>query len=109
MNWYRIAQESKWKRQVGMVGDVKIFHVDGNYVRSDLEVEFCLGGHHYRWDFIPEDEIWIENLPSKFDMECNLLHETYERLQMKENGMGYEKAHSKASQKEKEFRQEYGK
>lgn len=109
MNWYRIAQEDKWKKQVGNVGEAKVFHVDGNYVRSNLEIEYCLGGHHYRYDFIPEDEIWVENLPSKFDMEANLFHETYERLQMKENGLDYEKAHEKASEKEKEYRGAKGK
>ena len=113
MNWYKTAQEkeneSRWKKVTGKAGDAKICHVDGNYVRSNLEIEYCLGGHHYRYDFIPEDEIWIENLPSKFDMDCNLLHEVYERLQMKKNGLGYEEAHEKASAKEKEYRETRGK
>jgi len=35
------------------------------------------------YDWIPEDEVWIEAVADGHDRECNLFHELYERTLMK--------------------------
>lgn len=104
-NWYKKAQEEAWKKYVSTYGDAKIFHVDGNYVRNNIEVEFTLGGHGFRYKFIPKDEIWIEKLENKADMDSNLIHEMIERSLMKDYGTPYEEAHNYAAQKEQKVRE----
>ena len=107
VNWYREAQiaenDSSWKVFWKSDGKFKIFKVDGNYIRNNIEVEFTLGGHHLRYKFVPDNEVWIENLSSEFDMESNLLHELTE-IGLMEKGMKYEDAHERAAETEKEHR-----
>lgn len=85
---------------------IKIFIVDGKRVREDYHMDFIAGGHYYRYNFIPEDEIWIDDAMNIDEIEPTILHEITERTLMKEKNMGYEKAHSIANQKELEIRKE---
>lgn len=53
-----------------------------------------IGGHHFVFDYIPENEIWVsdlDELPQK-----TALHEFVERKAMKDEGMTYADAHIKA-------------
>jgi len=108
MNWYKTAKDS-WKRFYKKVkvdsDEIKSFLVDGEYVRDELSIEFALGGHHYVYDFIPEDEIWLEPTEHTRDIEDNLAHECYERKLMKYDKLTYEEAHSKASTFERDKRE----
>ncbi len=94
-----------WKRLwVVLSSGVKVFLVDGDHVRNEIEVEYTLGGHHYVYEWIPEDEVWIEVVPDVHDRLCNLFHELYERTVMKEYGFNYDVAHQMASSMELEYR-----
>lgn len=84
--------------------DFKVFLIDGEFVRDELDINFCLGGHHYVYDFIPEEEIWVEEMKDERDTKDNMGHEIYERRLMKEDGLEYEKAHEKALVYEKSLR-----
>ncbi len=37
-----------------------VWIVDGNYIRTNVNEEFTNFGHHYRFDFIPYNELWID-------------------------------------------------
>lgn len=83
----------------------EVFVIDGEYVRTNHDVEFALGGHHYRYEFIPENEIWIEVVKSAYNsISYNLAHEIVERLLMKNEGKTYEEAHQIASDVERSLR-----
>ena len=80
--------------------DFRIYLVDAFVIRSSTEsedaVDFALGGHAYRYDFIPENEIWIEPVTHQEDQEYNTGHEILERGLQKSFRMCYNKAHEKA-------------
>lgn len=41
-------------------GDIAIWIVDGSYIRGHMDEEFTNFGQHYRFPYIPKDELWIE-------------------------------------------------
>jgi len=102
-----IDNKKTWKRYLFNIGGIKIFSVDGYYTRSNIYVDFVLGGHGYVYDFVPKDEIWIEQLENSKDMIFNLIHELYERYLMKKKDLSYEDAHEKAAKMEERLRHKY--
>ncbi len=92
---------------IGPGDNFKIYLVDGNKVRND-HIEFTMGGHGYVYDYVPKDEIWIdENLKSKpDDMEATIKHEVFEVHKMRDEGMDYETAHNLANDIEEIARHE---
>ncbi len=85
--------------------ELKIYLVDGEAVRRD-HIEFVSGGHGYVYDYIPKEEVWIDDnqkdKPS--DMEATITHELYEIKKMRENGLSYNEAHELANVVESEKR-----
>lgn len=84
---------------------LKVYLVDGNLVRKD-HIEFTMGGHGYIYDWIPKDEIWVdENLwEKKDDLNATIHHEILEVRKMRDEGMTYDEAHEFANEKEEEVR-----
>ena len=89
-------------------GGVKIYLVDGELVRDKICIDYTMGGHHYRYPFIPENEVWIDNEMDRDDIEATIKHEMHERTLMKGKNMGYDKAHSRSSNIEKNYRKKHG-
>ena len=69
--------------------------VDGTYVRDETDIEFTMGGHGYCYDYIPKDEIWIDDSMEDKDRHATIIHEFVERYVMKEFDLEYEDAHEK--------------
>lgn len=103
-----------WKRLVRTEKRFKIYAVDGDWVRRNLSVTFGHGGHGLVHEFIPHDEIWIDNhhfrgcgcvnvkpgmRVSKNYFESCVHHEIVEYGLMKK-GMDYWKAHQNALEAE---------
>lgn len=86
------------------VDGIEYIFVDGPFVRDNFHIDFVEGGHFYRYAFIPEDEIWIEDAMPRIDTIAVGLHETHERYLMKEKHWRYEDAHESASDVERKFR-----
>ena len=42
------------------VSGFKVFIVDGEYIRENMDEEFTNFGQHYRFKFIPKNELWID-------------------------------------------------
>ena len=82
---------------------VRVMVVDGAYLRSKIDVDIIGGGHHYVYNYIPEDEIWLENLAPS-EQRFILLHEVVERLIMKVRGWEYLESHATANFVEAMFR-----
>src|SRR5512136_1605671 len=41
-------------------GDYVVWIVDGEYIRGAIDEEFTNFGQHYRYPYIPEKELWID-------------------------------------------------
>ena len=78
--------------------------VDGAYVRDHIFVDYVEGGHYYRYGWIPENQIWLEDVMSVIDQVCTGVHEIHERYRMKYKGMTYDDAHDSACKIERTLR-----
>lgn len=86
--------------------DVTVMLVDGEEVRNKISVDFTMGGHGYVYDFVPKDEVWVEDLKSDFDKVATILHELIEKYLMKKYDMDYEPAHQIATKVEYQLRKQ---
>lgn len=83
------------KKLLGTAAEFKIWLVDGRYVRSKYDVEFTEGGHDLVYSYVPKNEIWLDDDLIAEERPYVLLHELYERLNMKQ-GLTYPASHNKA-------------
>ena len=98
------ASETKVpKSKVEDIGGLSVWIVDGNYIRTYVDEEFTNFGQHYRFNFIPENELWIdkEGVPNEY--EFLVAHLIEEHRLMKE-GKTYEEAIAQADLVERELR-----
>ena len=93
-----------WLEVQGVSDTLAYMLVDGAFIRRKVSNGYVEGGHFYRYGWIPEDQIWLEDIMSVIDQFCTGIHETHERYYMKWVGWPYEKAHSSAAAREQEVR-----
>jgi len=97
----------KWKKFVRKQKGFLVCGVNGEWLRTNIDVTFGDGGHGYVHEYIPLNEIWIDNChsdknvckslknikkASKEYFDSTVLHEIVEFKKMKK-GMIYWKAH----------------
>jgi hypothetical protein len=82
-----------WKK---LESGVTVWIVDGRLVRSVYDDDFTEGGHDYVYEFVPRDEVWIDNDLEEVERPYVLLHELHERNLMAK-GWTYSKAHEDSS------------
>lgn len=73
---------------------MQAFIVDGMWIRNNIWADFTAGGNASRYEtFIPENEIWLDvaNMP---EIDFNLIHETVEHIEMRDDSLDYPHAHS---------------
>lgn len=112
--------EGPWKTFVREQEGLRVFKVDGSWVRNNLSVVFGHGGHGFVHEFIPLDEIWVsanhyggsvfnscgcdisypEQPVSQAFFDSTALHEITERKEM-ERGVEYWPAHQTALEAER--------
>jgi len=90
--------EGKWKVFLRRQDHLRVYQVDGEWIRSNLSVIFGWGGHGYIHEFIPLGEIWVTDFNN---MEHTIKHEITE-YRLMQGGTSYETAHKKACEVEKE-------
>ena len=79
---------------------LSVWLVDGKLIRDSLpKTDYVGGGHFFKFQWIPEGEIWIEKDTPTGDVKYYMLHELCERAHMA-LGMEYEEAHARAARKE---------
>lgn len=82
-----------------------IYTVNGTYVRNKLFTDFTMGGHSYVYDFVPENEVWIDDCLNDIDREATIVHELKEARVMRDEKFDYVTAHDQfATPAEREFR-----
>lgn len=103
-----------WKTFVREQSGLKIYAVDGKWIRNNICFIFGHGGHGYVHEFIPLDEVWVDTHHRK-DCNCivnylnqpvsenyfnsTVIHEIEEFQHMK-TGMDFWQAHHLALEKE---------
>ncbi len=75
---------------------IKVWIVKGSLVRGYFFIDFTEGGHDLIYNFIPKNEVWIDDDLNPKERGFVILHEIHERNLMKE-GKSYESAHNSAS------------
>jgi hypothetical protein len=91
------------RKTLGKVDGRTVVLVDGRAVRSAFDLNFTLGGHGYRYHFIPRSEIWIDDAVVPAERPAILEHEAVE-VELMADGMAYDPAHAHASRAEVGFR-----
>lgn len=82
------------KRKVSDILGYRVYEVDGEWIRDNLDTTFGTGGHGLVHTFIPLDEVWID--PIKESSASLIFHEILECKFMLGEGMSYWDAHQKA-------------
>lgn len=96
------------KHYVGKYRGLKVFRVDGDFVRLKLDIDFVAGGSGARYAYIPANEIWIEQEAAPANATAIVKHEYTEYLAM-QSGLSYDKAHDVAAKVELRFRRKLAK
>ena len=86
------------------LGPIKVWIVDGSYVRKNIDEEFTNFAQHESLSCVPENEFWIDRSTSEKEYPFYVEHMLLEH-RLQKQGMTYEKAHEAACQKEEDERQ----
>lgn len=70
------VHERLWKK---LENGVSVWVVNGRLVRSVFDIDFTAGGHDHVYEFVPEDEVWIDDAITEKERGFVLLHELHER------------------------------
>ena len=90
------AHERLWKK---LENNLSVWIVNGRLVRSVFDIDFTEGGHDYVYEFVPQNEVWIDDALVEPERGYVLLHELHERNRMA-SGWPYHKAHAESSRLE---------
>jgi hypothetical protein len=94
-------------RRVARRGDLQVWIVDGAYIRGHLDEEFTNFGQHYRFRFIPECELWLDQEGDADEQSFFIDHLVVEHRLMAA-GMPYEQAIVEADKAERRERRRSG-
>jgi hypothetical protein len=89
----KAVHERLWKK---LENGVSVWIVNGRMVRSVFDIDYTEGGHDYVYEFVPENEVWIDDAIIQAERGYVLLHELHERNLMAK-GWPYSKAHLDSS------------
>jgi hypothetical protein len=92
----RDAHRQLWKQ---LENGVSVWIVDGRLVRSVFNLDFTAGGHDKVYEFVPRNEVWIDDDIVERERGYVLLHELHERNLMAA-GVPYSRAHADSSKVE---------
>jgi hypothetical protein len=92
----RDVHERLWKT---LESGVSVWIVNGRLVRSGFDIDFTAGGHDYVYEFVPQNEVWIDDAIEEQERGYVLVHELHERNRMA-GGWPYSKAHAESSRLE---------
>ncbi len=83
-------------------GDVRVYSVNGNYIRTEMSkehpsaIEWTMGGHWLVYDYVPKNEVWIDNQLQGLDKGATVEHELKE-VDAMIHGKDYASAHSEVA------------
>jgi hypothetical protein len=78
------------------VGKIRVYKVNGSFVRKNHFTGFTLGGHWLCYEFIPKYEVWIEDVLENSEEEqgFTVLHE-FEEIYGMLQGLSYDDSHAR--------------
>lgn len=85
------------------VDGFKVYIVDGAVIRKNIEPDFTNFGQHYRFNFIPVNEFWVDRSKGHDEYEFYIQNMLIENDLM-EKGYSYDNAHKLSCEKESELR-----
>jgi len=88
-------------------GDLVAWIVDGSYIRGHIDEEFTNFGQHYRFPYIPETELWLDQEAQHDERRFFIEHLLVEHRLMKQ-GMSYADAIVQADRCERKERRRAG-
>lgn len=111
LSWQTIPQDPPprecpwWKLYSGEAcpHGLHIVLVDGTHVRNKYDSDFSQGGNGFAYDFVPEDEIWIDAAIPEVEWPLIGFHECRESELMR-RGLSYSMAHDQAKLREDKIR-----
>jgi hypothetical protein len=89
-------------------GEVRVWLVDGNLVRSYYKTDYTEGGHGYVYPWVPKPEIWVEDGVDRREVPFIVSHEYLERRLMRDERLDYDPAHEICSKIEFALRKSAG-
>ena len=93
--------KAEWTQYSNYQGSpIKVYKVDGKWVRENLDPDFTAGGHNEVYTYIPKNQVWIERMRNPEEDETSLAHELDELYDMKHNDENYAVAHQQAVERE---------
>lgn len=96
-----------WRTFVDETGaTIRIYSVDGEYVEENYDVGWIGAGHHLRCPYIPDGEIWVEQIFSEKRRQHVVRHELKEVHKMLA-GYSYDGAHHMANEEEAAWMREH--
>ena len=87
--------------------DIDVWYVDGEYIRNNLNEEFTNFAQHETFNFVPDNEFWIDQESNRDECEFFTEHLRHENKLMKD-GMSYYDALDEANKVEMQMRQDRG-
>ena len=83
--------KAAYLKKVDERGDIQVWVVDGAYIRGHIDEEFTNFGQHYRYDYIPVNEFWIDQEAEHDELQFFIDHLLVEHRLMAQ-GVPYAKA-----------------
>jgi hypothetical protein len=93
--------------KVDQRGDLLVWIVDGVYVRSHIDEEFTNFGQHFRYPYIPRNELWIDR-EGKGDERAFFIDHLLVEHRLMAGGMPYGQALAAADRDERKHRRHAG-
>lgn len=106
-NKHLIPQAKLEQRQ--QIGPITVYIVNGKFIRDWIFIDFTEGGNTCAYEWMPPNEIWLDNATAPEEHPVILLHELTEYNLMKNQGWSYARAHDAASEVEVKARRDPGK
>jgi len=91
-----VVPKNVYKEKLKQFEGVDVWVISGVLVRGLYFIDFTEGGHHFVYDFIPFNEVWLDDDLNPTERDFVLLHELHERYLM-HTGWTYEHAHHSSS------------
>jgi hypothetical protein len=89
--------------KIEQLGHIEVWDVDGAYIRGHIDEEFTNFGQHYRFSFIPENQLWIDHESTNDETRFFIDHLLTEHRLMSK-GVSYAKAIEEADRVERKER-----
>lgn len=90
-------------KKMDTISKFTVWSVDDKYIRENIDEEFANFGQHYRFQFIPLNEFWIDHERTPGE-EYFFIHHLLIENRLMAKGMDYDKAIEKADLAEKRER-----